>query len=462
MALLGKIASALAAAPLNPYGVWVAFCCLLSAAFATLFVFEAGQRSLIAAITASVLVVSAPPFLHRFGHLALLGHFVVIGALYLYLRDRRALKLWSRAGVWAVWLCLAALISVYTLAMACVIYGASQLRRWRAEHSPVSAAVKELAVVVLALSAVGAIAGHFNPGPNTTPFAGGFGYFSMNLASPFWPQRSGLFPGFDSIIDATNGQYEGFNYLGSGAILIVIAAIIINFRQIRASAIQHRELTVALAGLFLFAVSNRVFLGKVKLLDLDYSWRFDQLLGVFRSSGRMFWPVFYALVLFGLIGVLRRAGAALGVALVLACCLLQLVDTNPLRTRLTTLTRHETPRLLDQAEWEARMQRAARVEINPSYQCKGRVDGTANMELQRAAVSAGRPINSVYNARLKTDPEGCRAAAAALRNGPWRDDTLYVFLARGPHGVPDDWAPPRKSCHPFSLGIWCLGSPEGV
>jgi hypothetical protein len=460
--LLGKIASSLAGAPINPYGLWVAACFILSAVFATLVVIEAGQRSLLSAIAASVLAITAPPLLHRFGHLPLLSHFVVIGALYLYMRDRRVRTFRTRSGCWAGWLCLAALINVYMFVMAALIYGASLLRRWRVERPSSLTAVKEPAIVGLALVAIMLIAGHVGSGTGTSPFAWGFGKYSMNLASPFWPQHSGLFRGFDAIVDATGGQYEGFNYLGFGAILIVVAGIVMSFRKLDAKLAEHRELFAALLGLFLFAVSHRVFLGKLKLLDLDYIGHLNLLVGMFRSSGRMFWPVFYAILLFGLIAVSRRLMPGSKVAFVLACCVLQLADTHPLRARLTMLTQKEAPRLLDQSEWRSRMARAAELQIDPPFQCKGVVDdatATAIVELQLAAVSAKRPTNSVYNARLMVNPDDCKAAALAARNGPWRDDTLYVFLVGGSNGAPAGWMPTRRSCQVFNLGVWCLGPP---
>jgi hypothetical protein len=167
VALLGKIASSLAGVPINPYGLWVAACFILSAVFATLVVIEAGQRSLLAAIAASVLAITAPPLLHRFGHLPLLSHFVVIGALYLYMRDRRARTFWTRSGCWAGWLCLAALINVYMFAMAAATYGASLLRRWRAERPSALTAVREPAIVGLVLLATMLIAGHVGRGTGT-------------------------------------------------------------------------------------------------------------------------------------------------------------------------------------------------------------------------------------------------------------------------------------------------------
>lgn len=460
VALLGKIIAGLTGVLINPYGIWVAACFILPAVFATLIVIETHQRSLLATAAASLLVITAPPLLHRFGHLPLQGHFVVIGALYLYLRDRRVRTLWANTGCWAGWLCLASLINMYIFAMAALIYGASLLRRRRAERLSSSVAAREPALVVAALVAVMLIAGHFGKGTGTSPFATGFPYYSMNLLSPFWPQRSGLFPGFDAIIDATRGEYEGFNYLGFGSILIVFAGVIMHWRHLRARLVAHRELAMVLVCLLLFALTHRVYLGNAKVLDLDYSWRFDRWLSVFRSSGRMFWPVFYATVLFGLVAVLRRFRTAAGVVFVLTCCLLQLVDTNPLRARLTALTQKERPRLLDQTEWQQRMAQAAQIQVYPTFQCRNTLDATPQIELQFAAASVNRPINDVYNARLHRTPEDCEAAATAARYGPWRDDTLYVILAVGPNGVPPDWTLARKSCQAFSLGVWCLGPPQ--
>jgi hypothetical protein len=316
--------------------------------------------------------------------------------------------------------------------------------------------VCERLCIVGVLALVTALAGHFGKGTGSGLTTGpGFGYYSMNLASPFWPQRSGLFPALQPIVDATGGQYEGFNYFGFGALLLIAAAVLLNFRRLRLHMKAHRHLCLVLGGLTVFAVSHRVFLGDIKLLDLDVSSRLDAAAGMFRSSGRMFWPALYAAMLLGLVLVLRRLPAGARSGFVLACCLLQLADTGRLRDRLGVLTRRDVPHLLDPAGWQARMRRAAGVVVDPPALCSGSLQfGIANMELQGFAMAAERPINSVYNPRLRID---CAAAAASARNGPWRNDILYVFFAGGPTGVAVGWTPPALSCEPFSLGLWCLG-----
>jgi hypothetical protein len=452
-AFLGKIVSGLAGRVIVPYGLWVGLCFVLSAVLAVLVVVEVGQRSILASVAASLLVLSAPALLHRFGHLGLLAHFEILGAFFLYLRDRRLTAARFRTAAWSAWLVLTLLTHVYLFAMIGSIYVASLLRRRRVE--PSRRPLAEPAFVVGAVIAVMVIAGHVGPGTGTSPFAGGFGYFSMNLVSPFWPQRSGVFPGQQAIIDATGGQYEGFNYLGFGSLLMVFGAVGLNLSEFSMMMRRHRELAVVLTLLTLFAVSHRVFLGSIELIDLDFSWHVDRLLGIFRSSGRMFWPAYYGLMLGGLVLLLRRLSPAWQVGIVVACCALQLVDTEPLRHRLSLLTGRGISTILDEAAWSKRISDAARIEVYPTFACINAPQlWTPNMELQLFAARAGRSDNSVANSRLKTD---CEAEADRVRSGPWQADTLYVLLSSGSDRFPTGWLPPGLTCHSFAQGHWCQG-----
>ncbi len=514
VALLGKLVSGAMGHAVNPYGVWTAACFILSAVFASMVVIELGQASLLAVTAASLLALSAPPLLHRFGHLPLHAHFIVIGALLLYLMDRRTEPAWRPTARWAGWLCLAILTNVYLFAMAAALYGASLLRRLDLNGWRVRTMLREPAVVAGALALVALLAGHLGKGTSTGyPGTVGYGHYSMNLASPFWPQRSGLFPGLYPIIDATGGQYEGFNYLGFGAILLFVAAMLLNIRQLQKHTGAHLYLCLVLFILAAFAVTPRAFffhihvagylgsaavvlLGmavlipppwlrphrqlvvllaalvavgsltalaawfggfrdEIKTTVVDLAGRLAILLGIFRSSGRMFWPAFYAMMLIGLALALRRLPPGARTAFVLGCCVLQLADTEPLRQRITELTRRDVPPLIDGGEWQARMRAATFVQVTPQMLCAtGAIVTLLNMELQLAAMASERPINSVYNPRRRVD---CAAEAAAVLAGPWRDDTLYVFATGTRTGIPAGWQPGGLACQPFKQGIWCLG-----
>jgi hypothetical protein len=454
VALLGKLLMAATGIVINPYGPWVGACFVLAALFATLLVMECGQRSLLAALAASLLAMSMPELLHRFGHLSLMGQFVLMGALWRYLRDARTAR-WPRFGWWAGWLCLAALLHGYLFAMTAALYAATWLRRLDAPHTPLQAVLAEPALIAGCVALLLVLAGHFGKGTGTTLSGAGYGYYSMNLASPVWPQRSGLFPGFEALMTGPDGQYEGFNYLGAGVLALLLVAVSRFGRALAAAARRHIPLLAMLGCLALFAVSDAVFVGAHQLIYVPLPRPLAEVAGIFRSSGRMFWPCGYVLALLGLAFVLRRLRPGWRTAVVLGCCLMQLADTNPLRVRLTLLTERDVPTLLDRADWQARMALAARVHVVPPFSCSPTLDtAILHLELQRAAMMVARPIDSANNPRQWQD---CTSGADAARRGPWDPRTLDVFLT-DKAGIPPGWRPPGLACTAFRYGFWCLGA----
>lgn len=463
VSLLGKLALQAAGHAINPFGLWVAACFVLNGVLATLCVIELGQRNVVAAIAATLLAITAPPLLFRFGHLGIMAHWLILGALYLYLRDRRDLPLGGHALPWAGWLGTAFTIDIYLTATAGAIFAASMLRRFSFTWRGMRNSIGEGAIVVAALLVVGVVLGYFGighhglgKGTSFTPFATGFGKYSMNLVSPIWPQMSGIFPGFDTVVDATTGQYEGFNYFGAGALLLIAVAVWRGHRYLRAALSHHLWLLALFAAFFLFSLSDRVFAWNYLLADYRFSSEVDWLAGLFRSSGRFFWPIFYCTILYALVLCLRTLRPAVAAAFVAVCCLLQLIDTSPLRERMTTLTTTRYAFALDRPQWQERTKRAAAVFVSPSYQCGG--PSTPNVELSWFAAEAAKPINSIYNPRRLDD---CGAEAARVRNGPHDPDTLYVLL-NDPRSSSFPVSPTDLHCENFTQGIWCLGRKVGT
>ncbi len=456
VSLLGKIASELSGRVVNPFGMYVGACFVLSAVTAALVMIELRRRSFLATLGATVFALTLPALLHRFGHFPLLAQFVIIGAILFYLRDRRPGRCCARGLRWGAWLSLALLLNIYLAAMAGALYGASWLQRLAAKDAKLRPLFSEAAVAGAALAAVVAAAGHLGRGAA----AGGvtsadYGFFSMNLLSPVWPQRSGLFAGFSSIVDGTGGQYEGFNYLGFGALTLVAVALVLDKANLVARVRANLRLALVMAALALFAVSNVVYVGGVEVLHVPIGARLWHALGIFRSSGRMFWPVAYIAIFYSLAVVLREVPPRWRTGFVLACCALQFIDTEPLRARMLSLSKISVSPPIDRPEWVERISKASGIYLYPTFQCLP--DGTdmrlnlISLELQYAAMIADRPINSVYNPRLSID---CAAETESVRKGPWHEDALYVFLA-SPPGVAAQ--PASLSCAKFDFGTWCRG-----
>jgi len=169
---------------------------------------------------------------------------------------------------------------------------------------------------------------------------GGFGRFSMNALSPVVPQMSGLTQLLIGtprwFLDATGKQYEGFNYLGGGILLCIGAAAIILWRGRRTWSVGRPSLPLvaALVGLTLFALSNKVYVRHALVLNVPLPDRALTLFNELRSSGRMFWPVAYALLAGAVLVLDRLPRRAVSATVLTAALLLQVVDTSVLRGRL--------------------------------------------------------------------------------------------------------------------------------
>ena len=451
LAIFGKIIAGATGCIVNPYGLWIALCFVLSAALASSCLVQLGRNDLASAAVAAIFVISAPPLLHRFGHLSLMGHFVIIGAFCLYLRDRRHCPVAGQSLLWSAWLGLACLVNMYLFVMAGAFLAASVLtRRDDKPHGARDAWIISLAAA-MSVALVMIVAGHFGRGSSGTPFGFGFGAYSMNLVSPFWPQRSGLLPGFDAIVDATGGQYEGFAYLGAGGIGMVIAGLWLARRELVGVMRRHHRLLFVLAALFVFSLSDQVFAWNHLILDYRINPKIDLVFSVFRSSGRMFWPVYYTALLCSIASCLRPPVSIARASMVFGLCILQLIDTNPLRARIADLAGVVLKPFNLDVEWKERLRLASEVVVIPSVQCGG--DSGVNMELIWWSAAFLKPINAVYNPRRYDD---CVAERQLATTAPPTPGRLFVLLAGGGGGVPPAAPRPDLHCETFPEGVWCL------
>lgn len=397
-ALAGKLVRSLGAGTVNPYGTFLFLCFALPGVAMTLVLIAARTRCALAALVGAIFADTMPALLWRWGDIALEAQFLLIGALALYLASLRAAGWRCCAAAWAGGLAFAYLTNIYLFAMvACVWLCALAQRRLDGLATARQALTSAIAIVA-PVTLVIVLGGQFGAGGGL-PFAE-FGRFSMNLLSPFAPQMSGLFPRVGGPIDATGGQYEGFNYLGAGLLSASLILLPAEAAWLKKNARRHRALLLALAALTGLAVSDRIYLGEWLLVKLPMPGFLDLALGIFRSSGRFFWLVGYAQIAVVLALAFRRPRPGIALCLVLAAAL-QLLDVEPLRARIVTsiaagagaapLDRTEVARLVGSARF---------LEVVPSFQCSATIwQASANMQLMLAAARADVPTNTVYLAR---------------------------------------------------------------
>jgi hypothetical protein len=398
--LIGKLIHSATGAVVNAYGVYFFLCFALPGVMMTLILIAAQMRYAAAAIVASIFANSAPILLWRWGQVPMMAQYLLIGALSLYLLSVRKQSWRGLATIWIAFMGLTYLTNIYLFAMVGIVWICAVLQRRLNGLSTTWELLGSGLLTLAFMFTIIAIGGQLSSkGP--LPFTPDYGIFSMNLLSPFAPQQSGFFPGLGGVIDATGGQYEGFNYLGLGLLFASLLVLPLEMSWLKRNLKRHLFILIAFAALTLFAISNHAFAGHWSVFDLPLPLYIHRVFGIFRSSGRFFWLICYTHIAVVLILGFRRARFPTALFLI-GAAVVQLLDVQPLRAQIiASIANGPGSANFDPGELARVVARARRIEVVPSYQCSNwnRELMRWNVELMLAAARQKIPINSVYLAR---------------------------------------------------------------
>jgi hypothetical protein len=133
---------------------------------------------------------------------------------------------------------------------------------------------------------------------------------------------------------ATEGQYEGYAYLGLGIILLVAVVIFIDIQNGRSviKAVKKQSalpsIGIVLAFLLL-SLSPTITLNQNKLFTYPLIMPIVRLWSIFRSTGRMVWPLIYIITTFCIWRVIKQFSVKKSVLVLSIFLLVQWVDQKP-------------------------------------------------------------------------------------------------------------------------------------
>jgi hypothetical protein len=376
------------------FGIWLWLCFVLQA----LFTFKVLQRFIVhrtQLVVASTFLVLSPALIYRlvhqgYGHMALAGHFVLLAALHLYLSPT------IRTTGWAVLMCATALIHAYLMPMIFMVWVASLVRKRSAFTNQPSILLKHIFCVATALFLTLIASGYAALGLNlfigdsditpeswnyifrwqpmsfvdvSTDYSSGWSHFLFNQKELF-------------------GDVEGFSYLGSGIILLLIAScalvifarlfasnsrrnyvgiagaalplvilyfllstkhfsfvifcITVLFLSVFASQqvlltrkgnagarLSHVPLLIGASLLAIYSMTNRPGIGRRTFFEYPLVPVLKSFTDTFRTHGRSIWPAYYLVIIVILVVAVRHLGKRGGTLLLVACLLFQIVDSDP-------------------------------------------------------------------------------------------------------------------------------------
>ncbi|WP_423205084.1 DUF6311 domain-containing protein [Pseudomonas kribbensis] len=422
LALLFKPFAGLLPETFQYFGLWFLGCFMLQSWFAWKLLGLITPHVTLRALGAA-LFLFAPPMIMRIPvHLSLAGHFVILAALYLALRpgdERRRLA-------WGALLGCTALIHAYLLAMVALIWVADLAARCFKNKLTVRNAAVELVVLFALVSVCCWQAGYFSVS-GADAASDGFGLYRANLLTLFsanaWSYVLRDLPG-------GVGDTEGFGFLGFGLLLLALCGFV-GWLQGRTGLGEklrrYPVLLLALAGLMVFAVSNNIAFG-----PLNFTYPLPEKIiavaNIFRGSGRMVWPVYYAVILVIVFLVIRANEPRTAICLLAMALLVQVADTHrgwaPIRKHLMMepSSRWATP-MVDPF-WQSAATHYQKIRwLTPQNH------SSQWMNVAAFAAVHGMATDAVYLGRMAQAPleEAGRRASEMMASGQYDPDTLYLL-----------------------------------
>jgi hypothetical protein len=417
-----KLLNALLPAQFQYFGLWLLCCFVLQAMFSYKLLGLFTDSTWLRVVGCSFFVIAPPMVWRLHQHYALVGHWVLVAALYLYFS--KDFKAWR----WPVLLVATVLVHAFLFFMVGVLWTADMAQRKLNGQLSWPKFAQQTVVSIGSVVLVMWVVGYFMLGG--APQAGyGFGIYRFNLLSLIDSGEVWASEQWSKVLrnqPQTEGDYEGFAFLGLGILCLGILASVELARLKLADMAWATVIPVACAAalLFVFALSPKVVYGTQELWT--YSWGPLERLGwVFRSTGRMIWPVFYLLYAVIFFLLFRHANRNF---LLVACTVLlaaQLSDSAPafkgFRTRM--LKAHwQSPLTAPQwAQFGKQYQHI--VYVLPQFTPPRWIDLTHFAAMNQMSVSAG------YFARVDMNliEQQRQVVGAVVRAGQFKPDTLYVF-----------------------------------
>lgn len=409
-------------------GLWLVLCFALQGVFGAVLMQLATPRPALQ-LAGALLFVLCPPLIFRFHHAALAAHWLLLAALWLSLRADADEPTARRAAHWALLCMAAAAIQPYILFMVLVMMLAAFLRVWLQAPRRWPAIGLHAAIALAATWVALWQSGSLMVASDDGLAVGGFGVFSANLLTFVMPAEAAtlLWPG--PIRYANWLQYEGYAYLGLGTALLGLCVLAAGVRRIRPAAIgsfvrRHAPLLLALLFLWLMALGPEITAGPRTLLKYDGWWWTP--FTIFRTSGRMIWPVYYALVAAILFAASRfRHRTAL--ALVGAAVIVQAIDLWGMTRHVANIRVFGFRDPLVSRFWTVAPPHYQRLVLHPTNLC-ARAGALDHQPFSLLAARHRLPINAGATARY--DRRGaaayCESLKAEIAGGMRTPGTLYI------------------------------------
>jgi hypothetical protein len=368
LAILFKVITHNHNGPIQYFGLWLLTCFIFQAYFSFKLI-STKTNSLVIKVLFAGIMMFIPAMLARTNiHIALAGHFLLLASIYLiFSRDK------SGIGVkWLMLLVVSLGIHFYLFFIVFVLYIADLVDRFRNQSSQSRRITKAAITLIFALFILAIFAWQFGYMEIKTESSRdiGFGNYQINLLGLFNSSEWSL---FQKKSHWSHPSFEGLNYFGFGIILLLLSSLYtLRKSEVRkllfTNISKHLFLLLALIFLFLLSVTHIIDVGRYQFI-IDIPDQFIGYANIIRSSGRLFWPIFYIIVYVSAALVLQGYSLKTSIIIFLIAFILQVVDTSKgwvaLGGSFNKIPSSSIPTNLKNEFWRTAAKKYKRIELFP-------------------------------------------------------------------------------------------------
>ena len=317
------------------FGIWGLLCFVLQGYYAAKILGERSSSKTVI-LAGSVFFIVSPIMIFRmYYHTPLAAHSLILLAIYFYSKHEKEYRdIFKPVMQWGILGILIGSIHLYFVPMCgAILLGYILCSIWKERKIRIRFFYPGISFSVGLFLTVYLLGG-FSSGADTG--TNNLGLFSFNLNAFLNPMSYSTLLKNTSLWDwpfYTQGQYEGFSYLGMGIILLCACGIVLMIKNIcrRKKPSVYQIMTVLMSvGLIVMAASPTITWNDKLLLQLPYSSTIYKYWGIFGSCGRMAWPVVYFLMIFGItsIGNMKWKRKEISNVIIILACLVQVIDLS--------------------------------------------------------------------------------------------------------------------------------------
>ena len=376
-ALIFKVFNSFLGAEFQYLGLWIFLCFYLNGYF-TNKILKLYNINWIIRFLVILFVITNPVLLYRGLHPALCGQWLIIGSIYLYLKQpqssKESFKLsYLQSGL----ILLSGLIHPYLTFIIAGFALIVPLKNYVLYYkTPLIKNVLILLATFIILVANWYIVGLI--GSSDSEVKNGYGLYSWNLNAFFNPDGfSSIFPQLEK---ENPKQYEGYSYFGAGMYIVIVCSIvllIINSFKVKVSKQKLYSILIFLLWaipLTIFGISNVITFNEKILFTYPTPEIVIVLGNIFRATSRFIWLIYYAIFLGSLLVIARsKMNNGIKIGALTLLLILQIYDTKMLFT-FRNLNSGEYHPPLSEEKWNTVFSEFDHVITYPIYDLKTKND----------------------------------------------------------------------------------------